>query len=295
MLWLWMALGAASLLSFRHSFQKELFSRLQDPVVVLWSVYAFTLPFQLPIGLRGFLAEVGSLSIQFWLLATLDIVLFLVGGYFLLQALSRGEYSKVSPIKSFTVIFSLVFSMILLGEVPNIFGIIGVCIVFLGTYMLDVKEDSRDLLGPFKHLITDRPSQFMMGFAILYSINMALTRFGLEMSSAESWVVARALIGVVIMSSLVTIKQTSRMQLRRLMTYSPWKLIVFGASGAAVVFLRTWATDLTLVSYVAAVINLQVVFDVLIGHFFFQEKHWLQRLEGSTIMVFGAAVIIFFA
>jgi drug/metabolite transporter (DMT)-like permease len=294
MLWFWLSLGVAGLLSFRHSFQRELFKTIQSPVVMLWAIYAFIIPFQIPF-LIGSGPVWAQLTWQFWGLAALDILLFIINGYLLMLAVTRGEYSKVSPIKSFVVIFSLLFSFILLREVPSVVGIVGVFIVFMGTYLLDSREESRGVFGPFKNILMDRPSQYMMGSALIYAFNLTLTRPGLELSSPAVWIFARSLIAFVFLSTMVALKRNTWPRFRQLITYSPWKLVIFGVSGAAVVFLRTWATDLTLVSYVAAVINLQVVIDVLIGHFIFQEKHWVKRLEGSMVMVAGAAIIIFFS
>jgi drug/metabolite transporter (DMT)-like permease len=46
------------------------------------------------------------------------------------------------------------------------------------------------------------------------------------------------------------------------------------------------------VGYALALFQTSAILSVILGHQFFQEKHFAQRLIGSVVMVGGAALIV---
>jgi len=89
------------------------------------------------------------------------------------------------PILSFTPVFLLVTSFAILGEVPTVFGLAGICLVAAGSYMLAANgAPGRDSprAAPFRTLLSDRGIQFMLIVAFLYSISVNYDKVVVEKS-----------------------------------------------------------------------------------------------------------------
>jgi drug/metabolite transporter (DMT)-like permease len=105
----------------------------------------------------------------------------------LYRALSLSDLSLCMPILSFTPVFLLVTSFAILGEVPTIFGLAGICLVAAGSFMLAANEvpgRASPRAAPSKILLSDRGIQFMLIVAFLYSISVNYDKVVVEKSDS---------------------------------------------------------------------------------------------------------------
>ena len=59
-----------------------------------------------------------------------------IGNIFQIKALNLGELSILAPINSYKIIFSLIFSFLILKEIPSMSAFSGIFLIILGTYII---------------------------------------------------------------------------------------------------------------------------------------------------------------
>ena len=143
-MWVALALGAALLTSFNPILYKRI---LQDaePIIVVWGVHLLALPL---LGLftlvltSQFPRIDGLFVLSVSGAAGLNVVAHLAST----KALKLADVSLVTPLLTFSPVFTLLISAILLGETPSVRGMLGVGLVLVGAYWLNLS--SADRLAP---------------------------------------------------------------------------------------------------------------------------------------------------
>ena len=114
-------------------FQKQLTALGHHPLQVNFLTYlllsAACLPFL-------FLVDVPSLPADFWLYSILGGIVGAAGNSFLVRALEKGELSVLGPINAYKSVVGLLFGILLLGEIPNGWGLLGIALIIAGSYFV---------------------------------------------------------------------------------------------------------------------------------------------------------------
>lgn len=88
------------------------------------------------------------------------------------KALKITDLSLAVPMNSFTLVFLIFTSLIMLNEFPSIFGIAGIFFIVLGSYILNVNKNTISLSDPFKNILKNRGVLYMLIVAFLGSITL---------------------------------------------------------------------------------------------------------------------------
>jgi len=65
-----------------------------------------------------------------------------LGNGFIVKALEKGDLSVLGPINAYKSIIGMIFAYILLRELPNVWGILGMTLIIMGSYfVLDTTEE----------------------------------------------------------------------------------------------------------------------------------------------------------
>jgi drug/metabolite transporter (DMT)-like permease len=214
------------------------------------------------------------------------------------KALSLSDLSLCLPILSFTPVFLLITSFVILNEIPSIAGLAGIFLVATGSYMLAANgAPGRALgwMGSFRFLLSDRGVRFMLIVAFLYSISVNFDKVVVERSDPVfgSSVVFGLLSGIFLLWILIPI-----LFRKRDIPFAPGKPKGTGFLIPALGLVLTLeavsvntAYTLSLVPYVIAVKRLSVLFGVLIGGYLLREGYIRQRVFGTIVMVMGTVLI----
>src|SRR5690348_13246919 len=102
-------------------FQKRLVQGAIHPLVVIGMTHALLTVIVLPL-----VARIGwhALPSAFWSNMALCAVLAVAGNTLLVAALHRTDLSLLGPINAYKAVLSLALAAVVLGEVPNVFGIL---------------------------------------------------------------------------------------------------------------------------------------------------------------------------
>ena len=256
-----------------------------DPYTIACSLSFFTAVFLFPLVLAKGIPTPGK---YFWYSLLIDSVLNAIAYILFIKAISLAELSKVAPLTSFTPLFLIFTSPILLGEFPNIMGLVGVLAIVGGAYLLNLQEGQKRWLEPLVGLMQETGSQLMLTVAFIWSLTSNLDKIGIQNSAPIIWVFSVYLSITVMLLPLVLFRQTSSMsQLRR----SGKTLVTIGLLNAVTVASQMTALTLTLVAYVIAIKRTSTVFSVIFGALIFQEQGFKARLLGTSIMLLGVIAI----
>jgi uncharacterized membrane protein len=136
---------------------KDVFSKKSlkdvDEYVVAWSLPFFALPFLLPILLFTGIPPLGE---RFWRALVIGGTLYAITLILYMKAIKSSDLSITVPMLTFTPLFLLITSPLIVGEFPSIFGLIGILLVVTGSYLLNITKKSHGYFAPFKALLKEK-------------------------------------------------------------------------------------------------------------------------------------------
>jgi drug/metabolite transporter (DMT)-like permease len=212
----------------------------------------------------------------------------------LLKALKYGELSIVSPLNALSIPFLIFTSFIIAGELPNIYGFLGVIIVFIGTYLLGIGESWGKILSPLHSILSDRGSRWMILTAILMAITGPLDKLWVLKFGTLEWMFLTNIFVVIFIATYMKLSGKAfhgRKIKKPKHMFKAFIITLLWGTGAA---LQMLALKYTLVVYVLALKRASGIFSVLLGYFFFQEKNIRVKLFATGVMIVGIALITIF-
>ncbi|MEE4197268.1 MAG: EamA family transporter [Bacteroidales bacterium] len=259
-----------------------------DEYIVAWALNFFALPFLIPI---LFFIEIPPIGPNFWLALLVSGTLNIVTSIFYIKAIKLADLSIVIPLTTFTPLFLLITSPLIVNEFPTIYGIIGIVLIVFGSYILNIKERRNGWYAPFQALVHNKGARLMLMVAFLWSITSNFDKVGLQNSSPLFW-------GVII-NLYITIGITpfifiySRKQIRQIPKNLKTLLPVGIFHGLMIVF-HMISISLTLVAYLISIKRTSALMSVVLGSALFKEKGLKERLLGAFIMILGVLFITLF-
>ena len=207
------------------------------------------------------------------------------------RAISQGEISVVVPMLSFTPLFLLVISPIIVGEFPTSKGFIGIILIVVGSYLLNVNLKEKGILFPLKSLMKNKATRYMLIVAFIWSISANFDKKGIEASSILQYILFINLFVTIGTTIFVISKGKFSLQ-------SVWRerknLFFVGALTSLGYFVHMTALAMTLVAYVIALKRTSGMITVVLGYLILKEQNIKERLLGSTIMFLGVLFIVLF-
>ena len=308
-----LALVATILTSFLPILNKRLL-RDSRPALVAWIINAASLPI-LAAGtllltqcsitpLRGSLSLACAVHIPridgLFVAALLASALFNWAATLLSTlALARADASLVSPLLTFNPAFTLLLAWPTLGEAPGLHQTIGVVVVLLGAYLLDIEEARTELLAPLR-LLLHRPGTLLaIAASALWGTTTVLEKLAIDHVTPPSGP-AVALIGTFLLVALLTpgALRSTRAEEPSLATGSWQGLRSHPRALAAAVLLAGvaplfgfTAIALGLVGYVTTLFKLSAVLTIVWARVFLHEGHMRERLLGASVMLVGGVLV----
>lgn len=274
---------------FSNVFQKSLTRKTADPLFIICATHGLLSLLCIP----ACLLYVRDLPAVFWLNITICAILAVAGNALIVKAVQLSDLSVLGPINAYKAVVSLIPGMILLNEIPGSGGLAGIALIVGGSYFLVDNAAAASHANMFARLFSDRGVQYRLAALVLSAIEAVFLKTALLVSSPLITFLFWAVLGFAV--SLVAIFTLKSGNLRH-------EVHVFKASRREylMLFITTGVMQLcTLVSfqvlqvgYTLALFQTSSLISVILGYRFFQERHILQRLVGSVVMVAGAILII---
>ena len=243
-----------------------------------------------------------SFPTYYWLIIYIASVFGAVAFLFIAKAVRHLELSKSSPLFTFNPVITAVLAWLILKENLGTSQIIGIIIIFAGSYFLEMKPKKsyiKELLTPFKAMIKSKYVHFMLFAMFLYSLTALIDRYLLNSANAGA---INPFSYIIIIHFFIAINMLAMIHI----FHDGWKGIKHGFKSAggwiflmAVALFASRSVQTYVVSLPAAKIALvtamkrgSTVFTTILGGEIFHDKHLLQRSLAALGMVIGAIIMV---
>ena len=259
-----------------------------DPYIIAWVRTGYAAPF---IAVIIPFIDIPELDSVFYLVTFLAVPLDIIAVLLYMKAIKVSPLSLTLPFLSLTPIFLIGTSYIILGEKPGKFGFIGIILVVIGAYLLNVHTISQGFLAPFRAIAKEKGSVLMIIIAFILSIGACLGKIAVQHSSPAFFSVIYIFLLSLFLFIIISFK--SKHFLSKSIS-RPAPFIFIGMLIAIMIVTHLKAISLIEVSYMVSVKRLSILFGVLYGVMFFKETNIKERFLGATVMVSGIILISVF-
>ncbi len=288
MSWFIYAFICALSLATADALSKKALDDNTDPYIVAWVRTGYAAPF---IAVIIPFIDIPELDRVFFMITFLAVPLDIIAVLLYIRAIKVSPLSLTLPFLSLTPVFLIGTSYIILGERPGKFGFIGILLVVIGAYLLNVHTISQGFLAPFKAIAKEKGSVLMIIVAFIFSIGGCLGKIAVQHSSPEFFSVIYIFLLSLVLFIIISLK--SKHFLSKSIS-RPIPFIFIGLLIAIMIITHLKAISLIEVSYMVSVKRLSILFGVLYGIMFFKETNIKERLLGATVMVSGIIVLAAF-
>jgi uncharacterized membrane protein len=271
---------------------KDIFSKIglktNNVYIVAWAYRLYSLPFLLPL---LFFIDIPQLSLKYWMALFVGGSLNVLTSILYMKAIKHADLSVSVPLVTFTPLFLLLTSPLIVGEFPSLVGALGIVAIVLGSYLLNYNQNRRGIWAPFKALVSEKGPRYMLLVAFIWSITSNIDKIGIKSSSPIFWAITVSIFISIAMIPVILV--WARGEFNQIIT-SIKRLAPIGLFSALTLIFQMLAINLALVAYVIAIKRTSAILVVLVGLWFFKERDFKYRLIGSSVMVFGVILISFF-
>jgi uncharacterized membrane protein len=240
-------------------------------------------------------------------------VLNIVGLSLIFRAMESSDMSLSMPMLSFTPVFLIGTSYLLLHEMPSPAGIAGICIIVSGSYVLNISAEHEHFLDPVRSIVQNRGSWYMLIVALLFAASINYDKIAMLNSDP---VFGMAFTLLIISGAFAVIVVLSKKSVgscplcytngdvsppcyhaEKDLSLRPYLVpaVLIGIFASAECVSINIAYTLQIAPYVIAIKRLSIIFMVLYGTIICAENEIRTRLLGAILMVGGAVIILLFA
>lgn len=265
--------------SMSNVFQKKLSLEGESPVVVNFINYLILSIFAIPL---IFITNIPIADINFIIYAILGGLTGAVCNCFMVLALKGGELSVLGPINSYKAIIGLIFGMIILHEYPNIFGLIGIGLIILGSYFI--------LESPKAFLKKD--IQYRIYALIFSAIEAVFIKKVIILSSITTSFITSSFLGAIFSFIIMYIfsEKNCKIPSKKHFIMYIFTAMCFGL----MTFTTAYVFRYMNVGYALSLFQLSIIINVILGYKLFNEKNLVKKLLGSLIILIGSATIMIY-
>ena len=269
-------------------FQKQLTTKGIHPLFINFLTY-----FLLSVGCLfiAFIIHLPVLPQQFWIYSILGGIAGSLGNGFLIKALQFGELSILGPINSYKSIIGIIGGIILLGEVPNIWGMLGISLIIFGSYIVLNTTEERFSLA----LLKKSEIRYRIWALILTAIEAVFVKKVILASSTTIAFMGWCWFGSVFSFVLLFVYRLDiNKEAKKIETSYFGKFFFLIVCIGIMQFTTNYTFKHLAVGYALSLFQLSTIVSVLIGYRFFKELDLSKKIIGSAFMIIGSIVIILF-
>jgi len=228
-----------------------------------------------------------SFALLMALLVTLEIGAMLL----YVHAITNNPLHLTLPYLSFTPVFNILTAYVFLGEHIDIHGALGIAIVVIGSYILNIPQGFtlKRLAEPLTACWQNRGSRLMLSCAFIYSLTSTLSKKAMEYANAESFgAYYFVIIGAAVMLLYPFMPRHDIQRIAK--KYKPVSIVAVLMS--IMVVTHFIAIAQIQVAYMVSVKRSSMLFGILFGALFFGEKNLLRNLIAGAIMLTGILLLV---
>lgn len=265
--------------SFSNVFQKKLTKSEEAATCINCINYILMSLISIPLLL---LVNFSLITPEFWLYAIAGGITGAIGNCFMVLALKQGELSVLGPINSYKAIVGMIFGIFLLHEYPNIYGLLGIGLIIIGSYF--ILESPKALLR--------KDIQYRIYALIFTAIEAVFIKKVIILSSIASSFIISSFLGAIFSYLIMRILENEKLHIptkKNSIMYISTTLCF-----AIMTFTTAYVFKYMNVGYALSLFQLSIILNVILGYKLFNEKKLIKKLLGSLIILIGSAAILIF-
>jgi drug/metabolite transporter (DMT)-like permease len=226
---------------------------------------------------------------QFWFYSVLGGIAGALGNGFLVKALQGGDLSVLGPINSYKSVIGIIIGILLLREIPNFWGILGIALIIYGSYfVLDATEERFSWA-----LLKKSEIQFRIWAMILTAVEAVFIKKIILASTTTvafiSWCSFGALFSILLLFiyRLDIKKEVGKLRYKDGSNYL-FLILCIGTMQ----FTTNHVFNHMPVGYALSLFQVSTLISVLLGDRIFKEGGIGKKLIGSAIMIAGSILVI---
>ena len=212
--------------------------------------------------------------------------------FFIAKGARHMEISVVSPLLNFGPVFLIILAWFFLGETLTFQQIIGIMIIILGSYLLEISTKHPSLLGPIKKMISSKYIHYIFIALILYAFSSIGDKIILSRITTISYIVIIHFFIAVNFIVLIHLFHDGFTGIKNGIKNAGKWIVIVSLLTCGYRLLQAQAVSMAFVSLVIPIKRTSTIFTTIIGGGLFHEKHLLKKIICCIIMFFGAYLII---
>ena len=173
------AFGAAFSVATSDALAKQALKH-HSAVVIAWVRLGYASIFLLPLLYRFPIPELDGI---FWVIIAVLLPLEICAIVLYMKALQISPISLAVPFLSLTPVFTIATSFLILGELPDISGLMGILLIVAGAFCLNIHLFREGVLQPIRSILAEKGVLLMMVVAVIYSVTSTLGKVAIQHSS----------------------------------------------------------------------------------------------------------------
>jgi len=283
-MWFFLSLFSAIFTALNDVISKYYFSTYSAyEMALIRLLYAFPLLFTYLI-----IMDTPSLDPIFWISVFLALPLEVAAFLTYMEAIRSAPLSLCIPFLSFTPAFMIFTGNLILGEKVSSFGIIGILLIVIGSYILNISDIKREIMGPFRSIFRIKGTRLMLLTAAIYSITATLGKLAINHSNPQFFATFYFTVLSIIFFSIWPFRRNAKIDI---IIKRPFASVLSGVVTSAMIFSHVFAIKLIEAACMISVKRSSLLFGVLFGAIFFKEKEIGKRFIGASIMMSGVIII----
>lgn len=270
-------------------FQKKLTNKEVSPELIVAASYLFFVLLSIPVFIYE---QPFDMPIEFWFFISLLGIFDVFGNMFLVKSLKTIDLSVFGPMNSYKPVFAMIFSTLILGEIPSVAGVVGVSVIILGSYFLSVQPGSKQ--NRIKTTFKSRGIMYRFLAIALTAIAAVFSKKVILLSSPLITLMYWSVIGLPF--SVILLLKTKPNWKKEIshISHSKWLFGLLFLSFLTLQLFTLLTFEKVFVGYSLALFQLSSLISVFFGFHFFKERNLKYRLIGAIIMVLGALLIMIY-
>lgn len=267
-------------------FQKQLTNRNNHPLLVNFLTFFLLAVVCIIPALSVRWAE---LLAEFWYYSIIAGIFGATGNGFLVKALQGGDLSILGPINSYKSVVGIIVGIFLLGEIPGIWGVIGIALIVWGSYFVLDTMGERFSFAVFRN----KEIRYRILAMVLTAIEAIFIKKIIIYSSTTisfiMWCWFGALFSFLLLFAFRVnlfkeIKNVKAVYIPRYI----YLIICIGVMQ----YTTNYVFDHMNVGYALALFQLSTIVSIFLGYRIFKETDIRKKLLGAVIMIAGSVLII---
>lgn len=267
-------------------FQKQLTNKNNHPLIVNFlTFFILSLVCLIPVLQINW----NELPLIFWFYCIIAGIFGATGNGFLVKALQGGDLSVLGPINSYKSVVGVIFGIFLLGEIPNLWGIVGIILIIGGSYfVLDTTKEQFSIA-----LLRRKDIQYRIWAMILTAIEAIFIKKIILYSTTTISFIMWCWFGALFSFILLFIFQIKlKYEFSKIKGTCIPKYTYLVICIGIMQYTTNYVFDHMNVGYALALFQLSTIVSIILGYHIFKEKDIRKKILGAAIMIGGSLLII---